>query len=114
MQGKITQIEQALKSQNSELDEITKLMEQVSTETDSLKTDIMAGVELCRTQASAVDQMSLQIDAMATDLRKNTAYRDQVERIIDVYNSPCEQGIQVPFNFFYELNREQMKELAKL
>ena len=42
---------------------------------------------------------------MEADLRKNSAYYDQLERIIDDFNDP-QRAIQVPFPFFYDLYKE--------
>lgn len=47
-------------------------------------------------------------------MRRNTDYRDDVERIVDAYNSPNERDIEVPFRFFYDLYREQHKEVEKM
>ena len=46
-------------------------------------------------------------------MRKNFAYHEQLERIIDEFNGP-QRAVQVPFPFFYDLYREQEREVAKL
>lgn len=54
-----------------------------------------------------------QIEAMETDLRKNLTYFSQLESVLDQYNDP-ERRIEVPFQFFFDLQREHEKHVAKL
>ena len=64
-------------------------------------------------QSQRVSQIRLQIEGMEADLHKNFGYNVQLEQLIDQFNDPS-QPITVPFQFYYDLYREQEKEVAKL
>ena len=55
---------------------------------------------------------------MEAELRKNFTYYEQLEQIIDAFNDDDGRGggrdIQVPFQFFFDLFREQEREVIKL
>jgi len=50
---------------------------------------------------------------MEADLHKNMTYHNQLESIIDQFND-VDCKINVPFQFFYDLYREQEQEVVKL
>jgi hypothetical protein len=50
---------------------------------------------------------------MEADLRKNMTYHSQLESIIDQFND-VDCKVEVPFQFFYDLYREQEREVIKL
>jgi len=50
---------------------------------------------------------------MEADLRKNMTYHSQLESIIDQFND-VDCKIHVPFQFFYDLYKEQEREVVKL
>lgn len=51
---------------------------------------------------------------MEFDLRKNVAYHSQLDRIVDMCNDKTKEAISVPFQYFYDLHREQEREVVKL
>ena len=50
---------------------------------------------------------------MEADLHKNFGCHAQLEQLVDQFNDP-DLPITVPFQFFYDLHREQEKEVVKL
>jgi len=50
---------------------------------------------------------------MEADLRKNMTYHSQLDSIIDQFND-VDCKVDVPFQFFYDLYREQEREVVKL
>ena len=50
---------------------------------------------------------------MEADLRKNMTYHSQLDSIIDQFND-VDCKVEVPFQFFYDLYREQEREVVKL
>ena len=103
LKSQVTQVEKTLKEQDKELEEIAKLLEDLGDETDSLQTEILSSVEQARTQSLSVGQTRLQIEAMGQDVVKNLEYRQDLEKIIDAYNSAREPDIPTPFPFFFDL-----------
>ena len=64
-------------------------------------------------QCSQVSHVALQLDKLEHDLRKNIGYHNQLDRIVDLFGDP-RKTISVPFQFFYDLHREQEREVVKL
>ena len=64
-------------------------------------------------QCTKVSQIALQLEKLEHDLRKNLGYHNQLDRIVDQFGDP-RQTIPVPFQFFYDLHREQEREVVKL
>ena len=79
-----------------------------------LGTEVSNSVEQSKTHTMTTSQVRLQIEALANDLGKNTLNRDEIGKIVDIYNNPAETDIQVPFEFFFDLYREQHREVEKL
>jgi len=78
-----------------------------------LRDSVTAAADQTRAQCHKVSQVRLQIEAMEADLRKNMTYHSQLESIIDQFND-VDCKIHVPFKFFYDLYKEQEREVVKL
>ena len=107
-------IESVLKSQKSDLDAIQgSLMKELAKEANSLQQEICEAQEAASGNCTKISQVALQIRRLEHDLRKNIGYHGQLDNIVDQFADP-NQTIQVPFQFFYDLHREQEREVAKL
>ena len=78
-----------------------------------MRDSVTTAADQTRAQCHKVSQVRLQIEAMEADLRKNMTYHSQLESIIDQFND-VDCKIHVPFQFFYDLYKEQEREVVKL
>ena len=56
----------------------------------------------------------MQIETIKNDMWKNNRHHDELEHIINMFEDPAERDIQVPFQFFFDLYKEQHREVEKL
>ena len=107
-------VDQDLAAQEKDLNALAATMTQLDTEAADLKTQLLVAVaEAQHRNAAAVKTRSL-LQSLEMDLRRLLSYRGQLGAAIDAFERSPTDDIRLPFPFFAELHREQVKLIGVL
>ena len=89
-------------------------MLELKEETTQMRDSIMQCVQVAQAQNHSVSAHKLKIQAIEVDLRRIFTYHGQLDQVLIQYGNPAEVDIELPFQFFFDLYKQQRKVVQTL